>query len=86
MPALQAIASLDVKLLSRCLIFSVQCMHDLSNVYTWLSANKLNPKCEENVFTLIASRQTLSWTVSNLSFAPISLSGCVNVLCLYSAL
>ena len=41
MPALQAIASLDVKLLSHCLIFS-ECMHDLSNVYTWLSANKLS--------------------------------------------
>ena len=39
-PALQAIASADIKLLSHCLIFSVQYMYDLSNVYTWLSANK----------------------------------------------
>ena len=42
-PALQAISSADVKLLSRCLIFSVQWMYDLSIfVYTWLSANKLS--------------------------------------------
>ena len=39
-PPLQAISSADIKLLSHCLIFSVQYMYDLSNVYTWLSANK----------------------------------------------
>ena len=42
MPAQQAIASAGIKLLSHCLIFSVQYMYDLSNVYTWLSANKLS--------------------------------------------
>ena len=62
MPALQAITSADFKLLSHCLIFSVQYMYDLSNVYTWLSANKLSTLNVRkiNVFNLIASRQMFS--------------------------
>ena len=85
MPALQAIASADIKLLSYCLIFSVQYMYDLSNVYTWLSANKQST---------LNVRRMCFYCIKADVFVDCEQSFCCSnifervryVLCLYSAL
>ena len=48
------LASTDIKHIKYCL------NHDLSNVYEWLSANKLTLNMTKTEFMLIASRQKLS--------------------------
>ena len=48
------LASTDIEDINYCL------NHDLSNVYEWLSANKLTLNMTKTEFTLIASRQKLS--------------------------
>ena len=55
------LASTDIELIN----YSLN--HDLSNVYEWLSANKLTLSMTKTGFRLITSRQKLSQFTENLS-------------------
>ena len=55
------LTSTDVERINYCL------NHDLSNMYEWLSANKLNLNMTKTEFMLIASRQKLSQFIESPS-------------------
>ena len=57
------LASTDIEHINYCL------NHDLSNVYEWLSANKLTLNMTKTEFMLIASRQKLSQFMESPSLA-----------------